>query len=211
MLSKTAMGSPRPQSLVWREIVSAYRIGFLLLVSLLLFASAACERIQGAGGDRTPPRGSRLDHSMGSVLPTNTGPDLMDECTTANPSAVRAFWLPAPADIAALEERLGPVLQGALKRTAGRGTPPRNADEYYRQYVGIVRADGRRMIYVNGFHRQFARWSSHLKQPWTPGDTLKWRVEPISICDGGSISFGVEYDPRRAKFSRVRFNGRASR
>ena len=34
-----------------------------------------------------------------------------------------------------------------------------------------------------------------------------WRTAPISICDGGALAFGVEYDPATGAFANFAFNG----
>ena len=85
------------------------------------------------------------------------------------------------------------------RRAGGRPHPPRRARTrrtpaqspspggYYRQYGGFV-IGGRRVIYVQRRHRQRDRAR--------PVDRRRLaHARPSIICDGGAITFGVEYDP----------------
>jgi hypothetical protein len=122
---------------------------------------------------------------------------------------VRSFWTPAAGEILALEAKLQPVLQDALDRVSHRGEQPLRASDFYRQYVGIVHHNGRRAIYVNGFHGNFAQFHARLTVPGMAIDTLDWRIEAVSACDGGRMFFGIEFDPARSRFSGLKFNRRA--
>src|ERR1700759_4933111 len=124
---------------------------------------------------------SPLNPVWGVVFPAEQAPLLARQCSRATPRAEGA-WLPAPADIAKLEAGLGRVLTDAKVQPGA----------YYRQYGGLV-VGGRHIIYVNG-----ARNAVILPS---------WRGVPISICDGGALAFGVEYDPATGAFAHFAFNG----
>lgn len=148
-------------------------------------------------------------NAMGTVLTPEAAPGVMDQCTRDTPRSVRSFWTPAAGQILALEAKLQPVLQDALDRVSRRGEQPLRASDFYRQYVGIVHQNGRRAIYVNGFHSNFAQFHARLKVPGMAIDTLHWRAEAVPACDGGTMFFGIEFDPERNRFSGLKFNRRA--
>ncbi len=112
------------------------------------------------------------------------------------------------------ESKLGAVLAENLshERPHFAGASPQAAaffprpTDYYRQYAGFV-IKGRRVIYVNGFYGGNVEEPSvpHAKGDKVPGD---WRHTAQMICDGGSITFGVEYYPDTGTFSSFSFNGR---
>jgi len=58
---------------------------------------------------------------------------------------------------------------------------------------------GRRVIYVNGVHEDM------IERNMDP--SYDWRTRPVMICDGGPITFGVEYDPATRQFANFSFNG----
>jgi hypothetical protein len=71
--------------------------------------------------------------------------------------------------------------------------------DYYRQYAGFV-IGGRRVIYVNGVADSAVRSTN-------PNQPFDWRTQAVQICDGGTVTFGVEYDPQTRQFSNFAFNG----
>ena len=60
---------------------------------------------------------------------------------------------------------------------------------------------GRRVIYVNGVSE------SAVEREPDPAHPFDWRTQAIGICDGGAITFGVEYDVTTKQFSNFAFNG----
>ena len=106
--------------------------------------------------------------------------------------------MPSAAQIEALESRLPAVFKENLKARAGdpmfgANYPERSLSAYSRQYAGLV-IHGHRIIYLNAF---IARFTSN----------PRWRDEPVIICDGGTVTFGVEYDPVTKTFANFAFNG----
>jgi len=120
---------------------------------------------------------------------------LSHQCSRPSPGPVQAQWTPTEAEIQTLEPNLGTILQTHLERT-GQTTP---VTDYYRQYAGFV-IGGRRVIYINGVERS-AIETSNSNHPFD------WRTQATGICDGGPITFGVEFDPVSGEFTQFAFNG----
>ena len=150
------------------------------LVATLLFPVAADAK-------------SLLNPQWGAVFSPVQAAQLVHQCSRATPSGVTGVWQPTPDQIAALEPKLSDLLTAQLVPYS-KDRP--SAADYYRQYGGLV-VGGRQIIYVNGFYR--ALLAS------TPN--MDWRVKPVLLCDGGIISFGVEYDPASGTLSHFAFNG----
>ena len=117
----------------------------------------------------------------GIIFPAERAPALARQCSRATPRAEGA-WLPTAADILKLE-------QGLTQTLIAKQVQP---GAYYRQYGGLI-VGGRHIIYVNGVRNAVVR--------------SDWRTAPISICDGGALAFGVEYDPATGAFANFAFNG----
>jgi hypothetical protein len=105
------------------------------------------------------------------------------------------------------------VLSDALTESAPATGISLSPAEYYRQYVGIWRWTGRKTIYVSGFHDSFLEDARHAlsdKRVYPQGvDSLRWKLNPVAVCDGGRLFFSVEYDPETRSFGRVVFSDRA--
>ncbi len=124
---------------------------------------------------------SPLNPYWGVIFPAEQAPTLARQCSRATPRAEGA-WQPQPADIAKLEAGLTRVLVAAKLQPGA----------YYRQYGGLT-VGGRHIIYVNGARNAIVH--------------PDWRTNAISICDGGALAFGVEYDPATGAFAHFAFNG----
>ena len=122
-----------------------------------------------------------LNPGWATIFPAAQAPLLARQCSRGAPRA-EGVWQPTPADIAKLEPGLAHVLADAKVQPGA----------YYRQYGGLI-VTGRRIIYVNG-----------ARNVVTQAD---WRTAAISICDGGALAFGVEYDPATGRFANFTFNG----
>jgi hypothetical protein len=119
--------------------------------------------------------------NWGVIFPAERAPALARQCSREAPRAEGA-WQPLPSDIARLEPALTSLLIGKSLQPAA----------YYRQYGGLV-VNGRHIIYVNGARNAVVQ-----------GD---WHTQAISICDGGQLAFGVEWDPATGSFAHFAFNG----
>ena len=110
--------------------------------------------------------------------------------------------MPTSSDVAALERALPGALARAIRFRAFSNDSTLVPENYFRQYVGIV-VGGKRLIYINGFHRGYLVLSAQ------KDDTTRWRREPVEVCDGGDWFFGAEYDPATGTVRNLRFNANA--
>lgn len=181
-----------------------------------LFLCGACRSEDSPEKQKrqVPPQPTRVASSSGAVLPTSAGKRLLDQCSRRTAWGIRDFWTPDDSAIAILEEKL-PMFVDSVGRSwkSLREAVPRDA--YLRQYIGIVRWNGERTIYVNAFHRRHlealndARAQIARQQGRPVSDTVAWRLVPLVVCDGGEAFFGAEYDPQTGRFSNLRVNARA--
>lgn len=169
-----------------------------LFVAALALAVAAC-----APPSEAPPAAvqdeaaSLWTADTRTVLTEEAARDLTHQCSRASPGPVEDLWTPSDADIAALEDEL--ILLVARELEA-RGESPSPGD-YYRQYAGFV-IGGKRMIYVNGVDA-----AGIDADPGPAFHPSNWQAYAIQICDGGTITFGAEYDPETGVFRNFAFNG----
>jgi len=139
----------------------------------------------------------------GVVLPQEEAAKLASQCSRPSPGQVDSYWTPSKEDIDRLETALPAFFRKQAHDWRGFLRKPNLTDEdadkllaqYVRQYVGFVIA-GKKIIYVNAV------------AGWGIGDHPElWQTKAIRICDGGSITFGVEYDPASKTFDHFAFNG----
>jgi hypothetical protein len=136
--------------------------------------------------DSALPRGA-------AILDGATVPTMLSQCSRNAPTAGEGTWQPAAADILALEAGLAAALTAQHRaRSPDWSHAPHG---WLRQYVGIVRG-GRRFIYGNFFPDDM------------PGmEAERWQHEPVRMCDGGPVFFGVEYDVETRRFTHFAFDG----
>jgi hypothetical protein len=167
-----------------------------LLIALVL-ASAACtpaERSSPPGAVQEEPA-LLVAPATRTVLSGEQAMALARQCSRISPGPVQSVWTPSAADLDALDNALASFLAQLLEQAGSTASP----GEYYRQAAGFV-IGGRRVIYVNGVH-------SDAVERVNPNHPFDWRTQAHLICDGGPITFGVEYDPATAQFSNFAFNG----
>jgi hypothetical protein len=121
---------------------------------------------------------------------------LTHQCSRISPGPVEGEWTPTRAQLDALDNALADFLAHRLEEAGSQASP----GDYYRQTMGFV-IGGRRVVYVNGVER------SAVEREPDPAHPFDWRTHAIGICDGGPITFGVEYDPETGAFSHFAFNG----
>jgi len=145
------------------------------------------------------PSGARLRADRGVILPEREAKNVLTQCTRRVPTEVAAYWTPDQQTIRRLERALAPALQHAIDQEVTSPAP--SVGDYYRQYVGLA-IGGRRVVYINGFHR------SHLvaQARADPGRSPTWRTRAVNVCDGRTTFFGAEYDPATEKVQGIRFN-----
>jgi hypothetical protein len=152
--------------------------------AVLALALAACTPPSG------PSSGGDAFSAPYEIFDGERALELTEQCSRISPGPVESTWTPSESDIRAMEpallERVGQELTDASAQE--------NAGAYIRQYGGLV-IGGKRVIYTHGF----------LERIDDPDEG--WRTHARIICDGGPITFGVEYDPATREFSNFAFNG----
>jgi len=131
--------------------------------------------------------GSLPDHC--AILPISQGPALIRQCSRSSPTAVSSFWSPSASQVLAVEQRLSELL-----RESGHKL---KISDSFRQYVGVT-SYGKKLIYLNCFPEFALDHSS---------DRRDWRTTALTVCDGGDVFWGVEFDPVDNTFHNIQFNG----
>lgn len=169
-----------------------------LLAAVIIVATAACAQTsQPTSSGAVQGQIAELwTASTRTILTGAAARSLARQCSRISPGPVTDVWTPSQAEIQRLEDQL--ILLVARKQEE-RGESPSPGD-YYRQYAGFV-IGGRRIIYVNGVDGGVIEGQRNAARPFD------WRTQPIQICDGGSVTFGAEYDPATRELSNFAFNG----
>jgi hypothetical protein len=130
------------------------------------------------------------------VLPLDSMPAALQQCSRAVPPAITGFWEPLRSDLEGATARIEAALDSALarRRIGGRVVTAR----YGWQYAGII-IDGARLVYVNGF--------STANITLLTGLGWDLRYQAGRACDGGVTFFGAVWDPSTHQLSNLRFNG----
>ncbi len=170
-----------------------------LIIACALVA-AACSPPSGDSsrpaepGARSTPGSAAFAANTAVVFAGDKALELTEPCSRT-PPAYEGTWTPNDSDIAAMEPALAALVAEQL-RAQWPDADDVAVSDYHRQYGGLV-VNGRRIIYVNGF--RLGQYD----------DLEAWRSFPHTICDGGPIMFGVEYDPNTRDFRNFAFNGGA--
>lgn len=187
-----------------------------IIAVIAILHSAACEH--PASRD-LPSNGSQQDVQLpmtaaGAVISRAKARGVLKQCSRRTPW-VKDFWVPSASVVAEVENSLPAYVDSAaaasveLRRGVWEG-------RYYRQYIGIVRWNGKQTVYINAFERTYvdalndARRAVARQQGQASFDTVSWRTIPITVCDGGQMFFGVEYDTAMNRFYQFRTNAAAS-
>jgi len=146
------------------------------IVTAALFVLAA-----GHAGDAATV--SDFPEGAGVVLGTVAVADGLRFCSRNAPTGVSGFWeVPTedvpPIDVALLKYMHASRLDKRLKLPTSK---------YQRQYLGFLRGE-RRFVYINAFPAYFLL---------AVRDSTK--VLP-RMCDGGAITWGIEYDVKERRF-----------
>ena len=148
--------------------------------AVLLFIAAtmpngylAAESSQAAWPDGRP-----------GVLHTTAVADGLRFCSRNGPDGISSFWEVPSKAIPAIDAALQKHLR--TSRLYKQLTLP--ASKYQRQYLGFSRGEAR-FVYINAFP---ARYLRAMPDPTN---------ELPRICDGGSLTWGIEYDMKRRTFS----------
>lgn len=113
------------------------------------------------------------------------------QCSRPSPGPISDTWQPTDALVERIEGDLRKLLQEKIE---GNYFPVNaNAPEYSFQIAGLI-IHGQKVLYVNGIRTGFL---------------YEDLSKPIGICDGGAVTFGVEYVVSEQIFRNFYFNGRA--
>ena len=168
---------------------------------------------------QAPTTREPLNSHWGAVFPPASAGQLLRQCSRGTPTPIRGTWNPSPDQVRLLEGPLSVLIDRQLSALRLPDSLRPHAGDYYRQYAGVI-VGGRRIIYVNGFHKtQVAETRTFLTEhrndsaalrnfPPASRDSDYWRGVPTVVCDGGEYYFGVEYDPETHRFRNFSFNGR---
>src|SRR5262249_8212007 len=130
--------------------------------------------------------------------------------------ASAGYWTPSSMDVQRLESGLLPALELGVDRPErvdrySNDRPPRKAfvartirhiidrlDQYARQYIGIVDSHGARKVLVNCFPAPGSE---------APPLSDAWRHQVISVLDGGSSYWRIQYDVASGQYEEFDVNG----
>jgi hypothetical protein len=143
--------------------------------------------------------------NTGAIFPAHSARVLTNQCSRFAPDP-EGVWTPSAEDIARLEPTLFSLVNDELRRE-GDQYGPRTAASYYRQYGGLI-VGGRRIIYINGVVNLEQRMIA-MSEITRNHRSLDWRTQTFLLCDGGTTTFGVEYDVATHSFQNFQFNGYA--
>ena len=168
-----------------------------LLFAMIALAAACAQPAPPPATDAVQDHVTQLwTTETRTVLEGDQARALAHQCSRVSPGPVESIWTPTPAQLDALESELILLLSRQLE-AAGESPSP---GDYYRQNAGFV-IGGRQIIYVNGGAQ------SVLPDNVSTDHHFDWRTQATGICDGGTITFGVEYDVASRQFSNFAFNG----
>lgn len=182
------------------------RAGVFLIAALVL-AGCGKDSVERTAAVKEGDPSLAIRAETGVVLSVSKGPKLTDQCSRSAPTSVRGYFSPTARQIARLEAGLAAAVNPRLEDRR-RGGPI----SYHRQYMGIVHADGSRWIYVNAFPSTMLNILNDSYSPTrdpAARDTVRWRVNPLIVCDGGSGLWGIEYDVKKGVFANFAHNGQA--
>ena len=171
------------------------------MVSVRHFLVLAVPALAGCVQPLPPDAHSPWPAETHTVLSGEAATRLSRQCSRASPGPIDGVWMPTDAQITELEIALRSLLAQRLEAAGLRSSP----NDYYRQYAGFV-IGGRPIIYVNGLDYTLISEERDARRAIrTPG--YSWRTHSVDICDGGPITFGVEYDTTTRTFANFAFNG----
>src|SRR5438093_5016534 len=184
-----------------------------LRTNILFVAATVLAYLSQAPTTREP-----LNSHWGAVFPPASAGQLLRQCSRT-PTPIQGTWNPSPDQVRLLEGPLAVLLYRQLSALRLPDSLRPHAGDYYREYAGVI-VGGRRIIYVNGFHKtQVAETRTLLTEHRNDSAALRnfrsafrdsdyWRGVATVVCDGGEYYFGVEYDPETARFRNFSVNGR---
>ena len=127
------------------------------------------------------------------LLPASEAINLARMYPKKGPERIDGGWQPTQSQIETLEANL-PHVSDLRSFGAPKGETIDHPEQYYRQYLAVIRA-GQNLIYVNALcHVQYIS---------------DWRDHIAIVMDGGHCFWQAWYDPATEKFLTLYINGRA--
>ena len=161
-----------------------YKLGLMRIV--IACALATLSLLAADQSFESPARGR-------FVLGPSLGKELLNQCSRGTPRGVSEFWKPSTNQIDQLELALGEYL--ASREKAGQQIPPQGRS-YHRQYVGFTKGS-ERFIYGNFYPASAATGFGEGKES----------KQPLAICDGGPVFWGIVFSVSTKTFEDIQFNG----
>jgi len=174
-------------------MISAKHLLFAALLGAAACAPTPSEPSPGAAQDEVAELWTA---DTRTILGGDAARTLARQCSRISPGPVEDVWTPTDAEVDALENDLILLLARELEKVGQSPSP----GGYHRQYAGFV-IGGKRVIYVNGVNE------SAIQRAPNPDHPFDWRTQAVQICDGGTITFGAEYDVATRRLSNFAFNG----
>src|SRR5688572_5927499 len=91
---------------------------------------------------------SFAQRARSALLPSSEAKDLTKPCSRPGPSDFSDTWEPSSENIVKMESGLSKISRLKVKSCCVEGVAIKNPDEWYLQYVGIVR-NGKKLIYIS--------------------------------------------------------------
>ena len=127
------------------------------------------------------------------LLPASEANSLARMYPKNGPEKIDGSWQPTKSQIETLEANLSHI-SDLRSGGAPNGEKIAHPEQYYRQYVPVVR-DGQKLIYVNALCE--VRFSTD------------WREHVAIVMDGGNCFWQAWYNPATEKFLTLYINGHA--
>jgi len=91
---------------------------------------------------------SFAQRSKSALLPASEAKALTNQCSRDSPSDFSDTWEPSSKDIVKMESTLSKISSLTAKSCCIEGSTVEHPDDWYLQYVGIVR-NGKKLIYIS--------------------------------------------------------------
>jgi hypothetical protein len=180
----------------------------IYLVVLLSMAALALGRPGALQNSLDPERGYVFSGATAKLL-IQTAEIYRDD--------LQAPWDPDSDEITRMERVLAQELNHRLRVRKATVSPRPSVRDYYRQYAG-VHLKGKKLIFINGFHRSAVEETTRLLAQPNHGSELErypagargkdfWHFVPVEADDGGDYFFQAFYDPAHGRMVVLFFHG----
>lgn len=130
-----------------------------------------------------------------AIMPSKFGQKTISQCSRWYPEKVDSFFEITSKEATLLVSKFSEIKNTKSKLCCNERAKITNINQYGYQFIGVV-ISGKKYIYINAFDMEFV---TQIKRDW--------KKEPFTVCDGGSYYWGVLFDLKTTKFSKLAFNG----